>query len=103
MNTFENSTDLARQDAATPVCTGSVEPRLHVTWQPIETAPKDGREVLALGLRHGDYGYTDDEKGWTGIRWMNKGWQETKPTGRYSNGFTPTHWMPLPAPPEAGE
>ncbi len=70
-------------------------------WQPIETAPRDGSEIIAFGIKRGDYGYTSDEETWTGVRWSNesKCWLETKPATRYSNGFKPTHWMPLPPPP----
>lgn len=57
-------------------------------WQPIETAPKDGTEILVFD--DGAYIVTpwiegDDQSGW------------------WDNGFMdppPTHWMPLPAPPE---
>ena len=55
-------------------------------WQPIETAPKDGREIL----------------GWFGsasvIRW------HIGTESFWTDGFMrlrePTHWMPLPEPPE---
>lgn len=72
-------------------------------WQPIETAPKDGTEVIAWGLFPGDYGYTESENGWTGVKWnrLSKEWQVTKPTPRYFQGFKPTHWIPRPAAPEA--
>lgn len=75
-------------------------------WQPIETAPKDGREIIVWGVRGGDWGYTEPEWTWTGARWSGgslsvpAGWYETKATPRYSNGFSPTHWMPLPEPPK---
>lgn len=56
-------------------------------WQKIETAPKDGTEVLAA---------------WSGsplvriVAYYDR-WIE----GRDGDGIeTPTHWMPLPAPPE---
>jgi len=74
-------------------------------WQPIETAPKDGAEIIAYGTRRGAYGYTDDVKTWTGVRWgmvcdfSHMAWRETKPRPQYCNGFVPTHWMPLPKPP----
>lgn len=68
-------------------------------WQPIETAPKDGTEIIAFGFSRGDYGY-DDEYTWTGVRWGRQGWATTKPTGRYFIGFAPTHWTPLPEPPK---
>lgn len=65
-------------------------------WQPIETAPRDGTEIIGLGLMIGDYGYTPDHTTWTGISWCVNGWQTTKPQGRHFCGFVPTHWMPLP-------
>ena len=65
-------------------------------WQPIETAPKDGTEVIVYGIRLGDWGYTEDKPDWTGARYINGHWTETKPTPRYCNGFKPTHWLPLP-------
>lgn len=74
-------------------------------WQPIETAPKDGREIIVYGVRRGDWGYTDDESTWTGARWsagsygFPGSWLESKARPNYSTGFTPTHWIPLPAPP----
>ena len=59
-------------------------------WQPIETAPKDGRNVLLFCPRAQDYGYN-------GIRltWRKDGcWQ-----GANNSLWPPTHWMPLPEPP----
>lgn len=64
-------------------------------WQPIETAPKDGSELLlyhrAWGTLRGKWRDTGLEFGeqWTGVYMMP--------------GLTakdqPTHWMPLPDPP----
>ena len=69
-------------------------------WQPIESAPKDGTEIIAWGVFNEDYGYTDRKESWTGIRWQINGWVTTKPTARHFNGFTPSHWMALPEPPQ---
>jgi hypothetical protein len=67
-------------------------------WQPIETAPKDGREVLLLGA--------------DGIRiasWSDRFRREMWDTGYASECDgdpieveRPTHWMPLPDPPRTG-
>ena len=57
-------------------------------WQPIETAPKDGTTILAIGklrmyLIH-----------WVKGFWLNSEYVYEVPNDRY------THWMPLPNPPE---
>ena len=68
-------------------------------WQPIETAPKDGRTILigAAGPRVCAAFWMND---WYGDKslpgWMMDGMDEEY--GSYKN---PTHWMPLPAPPTA--
>jgi hypothetical protein len=73
-----------------------------MTWQPIETAPKDGTRVLVFwadGRKcpvdvswywdHHDIEYGKVVR--TYQRWMSN---------RYAaNGPPPTHWMPLPKPP----
>jgi hypothetical protein len=73
-------------------------------WLPIETAPKDGTDVLACRMFQGQciiigvarwdtcnpIGYadrTDKEFTW-------------RAQGTYLLFPTPTHWMPLPPPPE---
>jgi hypothetical protein len=65
-------------------------------WQPIETAPRDG--TLILGA----------EKNWRGellvaeMAWEDGEWQLTLQWGDETNEAAPTHWMPRPAPPNAG-
>lgn len=68
-------------------------------WQPIETAQKDGDDVLISG-----FNYNDESKGrWVGMAAYNQfgvwGQNEFDETGYYQ----PTHWMPLPEPPQAKE
>ena len=81
-------------------------------WQPIETAPKNGDELI--GYRpdqgvfvfrwalmeeivakdmHGDpiEDYDEDQADWWHDRW---GWME--------DDLVPTHWMPLPPAPKTG-
>jgi hypothetical protein len=57
-------------------------------WQPIETAPRDGRTIL---VRQGDWAphhayWRKECHEWWAIE--------------YHGCPRPTHWMPLPAPPE---
>ena len=66
-------------------------------WQPIETAPRDGTEVLAWcdfdSLRCAiviSYEPNDENPKWPWWDWDCRGIHES----------VPTHWMPLPAPPE---
>jgi hypothetical protein len=85
-------------------------------WQPIETAPRDGTEILIWD--EGDNGF-----GWVVARYETKeGWAAIGSTtdmmkvgrvrwhvaaqmyrGRYQLIKKPTYWMPLPAPPEDRE
>lgn len=63
-------------------------------WQSIETAPKDGRFLLAVqaGPRDDGEPYVPDT-----IRWFNGQWDNGMSECIY---FVPTHWMPLlPSPP----
>lgn len=86
--------------AVKPVCDWhalAVEPpTADMEWQPIETAPKDGTEVLLFW----QYTYPNDEYLTQGVE-----------IGAFDEGCwttycgdTPdsiiTHWMPLPAPPQ---
>ena len=60
-----------------------------MTWQTIETAPKDGTEFLA---------YWSGSKCFSLVGWYNDRWHETETPAEVS---TPTHWMPLPEPPKS--
>jgi len=60
-------------------------------WQPIETAPKDGTEIMcALYLWNDESkGYGYELVSWDGEEWCSE-----------DNAiYPPTHWMPLPSPP----
>lgn len=64
-----------------------------VVWQPIESAPTDGRSVLVFCPRASDHGYERIR-----LTWQKDGkWQ-----GANNTSWPPTHWMPLPAPPTKG-
>lgn len=62
-------------------------------WQPIETAPKDGADVLVYG--EGSYAVAS----WNGEEWRDMG--DIGWAGMYGDGNQPTHWMPLPEAPNA--
>jgi hypothetical protein len=67
-------------------------------WQPIETAPKDGRRLI---LHWSTTGYVDVRYWRPGQeRWW--GFPDSDP--RYDPDLAiknvPTHWMPLPKPPK---
>lgn len=60
-------------------------------WQPIETAPKDGTEIVGHDAKTGTSHVTCVWRG---------GWYD--PDDHYYSEapeFIPTHWMPLPPPP----
>jgi len=56
------------------------------TWQPISTAPKAGRDLILL---------------LTPSRFPQVAYSNTWWTAGFSVEVTPTHWMPLPAAPQA--
>lgn len=68
-------------------------------WQPIETAPKDGTDVLlwCAGAMEPSYALIASWVDFKGE--APDGWCDAS-TGRYNDGCPPTHWMPLPSPPE---
>jgi hypothetical protein len=75
-----------------------------MTWQDISSAPKDGTRILVWTI-HGDVELSD----WFVVKSINyvpvEGTEffrrvETEREGGW-NSNTPTHWQPLPDPPEA--
>ena len=73
-------------------------------WLPIESAPRDGTTII-VGRDMGDFGFvrgTAYFKGSPGAfvsGWIARGF--TDPPGELGLAH-PTHWMPLPEPPEVG-
>jgi hypothetical protein len=72
-------------------------------WKPIESAPKDGTMILCLYA--GDYGHRRYSlRYWSTGDWPSSGRREGWcDHHRQLRSTDPTHWMPLPAPPEGGE
>lgn len=67
-------------------------------WQPIETAPKDGRELLGVDAE-GDMGVMFYGMG--SGRWLAHAFAWTAYAAtRDLVPCEPTHWMPLPEPPK---
>jgi len=69
------------------------------SWQPIETAPKDGTPVLvwAENLLHGLCPYAVAQYMEHEIEWWHV--QDGKFGPYPMRGAAPTHWMPCPKPP----
>ena len=81
-----------------------------MSWQPIETAPRDGTWVMLTGGSCIEYRWDGDNEPtcvagqWTAYlngrevqgHWQFA-WYDGGYYGRYDN---PTHWMPLPEPPK---
>ena len=67
-------------------------------WQPIETAPRDG--TAFLGIQQGEYKpgvpYIPIV-----IAFRNGYFRDADETRSQTHPWSPTHWMPLPPPPEA--
>ncbi len=65
-------------------------------WQPIETAPKDGTDVLIGWFE------LPGQKSMTIVFWhsFRKAWCNTWTLFSANAVSQPTHWMPLPEPPQ---
>ena len=72
-------------------------------WQPISSAPKDGTRIMVYACAHNRHwfgsgyyfkGVPGDGEGWIAHSFY------TAPENDSSGSFQPTHWMPLPAPPQ---
>lgn len=62
-------------------------------WQPIETAPRDGNNILLFWCGVVRMGF------WLDNSKTMQAWDGWVPADRKSFRDNPTHWRPLPAPP----
>ena len=86
---------LSAEDALT-IAT-ALEAAREDAWQPIETAPKDGKEIWAndtSGLTSFCVAYWLSGNEWSGWVYEDDLFLDNNPLGP-----NPTHWRPLPAPP----
>jgi hypothetical protein len=70
-----------------------------MTWEPIETAPKDGTQFVMLDAAVN----TATVGSWMeDVEWINAGKMpgEAKAVPSWFPLHSPTHWMPLSPPPE---
>jgi hypothetical protein len=71
-----------------------------MTWQPIETAPKDGTSVLVYGIWEGELNAQDDECDVWKAHFFWDQWCVDGGEYYSQHVVDPTHWMPLPEPPK---
>lgn len=82
---------------------------LAAQWQPIETAPKDGTDILITAFRDNGLGEIYQEGGRPDVAcWIETSkraedgaeinWATRGTRLRSSKSFSPTHWCPLPPP-----
>lgn len=98
------------QAAARAAFTAVMQSKEVPQWQPIETAPKDGTEIIGAFYRDYGGGSTSSYGPWT-VAWDGKKWRSSWDKAEvveYMSDFgteykepdiQPTHWMPLPNPP----
>ena len=58
-------------------------------WQPIETAPKDGSEIVVAAFDEGK------------MLWWHKAWRGGYYWNVRGGACKPTHWLPFPKPPKS--
>jgi hypothetical protein len=70
-------------------------------WQPIETAPKDGTQILVCGTYSSDIAivrFREHDRDW---RCVSDGFDVIESQSDFGTEYrsfaVPTHWMPLPS------
>lgn len=103
--------DVTRWNTRAPLSPAEA-PEVRDQWQPIETAPKDGRDMLLwhpqFGILMGHWDHVGTSDWWAVYAWPQpmhshpcEGWFSPFMESDGVDGVDPTHWMPLPAPPAA--
>jgi hypothetical protein len=90
------------EEGLTKFATRLSAPRMEAVkggWQPIETAPKDGRCVLLSCEDYTDVGFWHDGSQCYGHR-GGAGWfsEDERPNLLTARNIHPTHWQPFPEP-----
>lgn len=68
-------------------------------WQPIKTAPRDGRKILVFEPKEEIFGGNWVDVVFWGYNGHARGWLAAN--DEHLSCDHPTHWMPLPDPPSA--
>jgi hypothetical protein len=101
--TPEHSDATRRSAAQKPSSSPSLTPVDQQTWQPIETAPKDGTTVMLFYPKQNPAGIAEMGHYRRGIKTRrdeHEGWRYLRShSALYDLEHQPTHWMPLPPPP----
>jgi len=84
----------AGTDLRNAIANALIEARSAHSWRDIETAPKDGPSSFLAWSKN---------KGAHETCWLHGSWSFVGFTCCWSEDDPPTHWMPLPAPPDAKE
>lgn len=79
-----------------------------MNWQPIDTAPKDGADVLVMCMHigtqivHAAFWLGDDGVEPSDVEWWSYDHSEVSRI-KLDDWMEPTPWMPLPKPPRADD
>jgi hypothetical protein len=85
---YEEAVEIAQEEFDLATSAAEARGRAAGQWQPIETCPSDGRSIIVFGGRFDIPAVTQADGEW---------WNST--VGQ-TLGSRPTHWQPLPTPPE---
>ena len=109
----EREAEIRARCGVTALLSSEVEPLLReldatraalaqaTTWQPMESAPKDGTNILAWLATWEMPAFVNWRVGRSGIAmWNDAVEHDNEMDGSDAYSHPPTHWLPLPAPPK---